>query len=65
MSWRTIAQPIIAKVLKETSGKPEPEIRKALFGTGDKRPRKADADRLAEWERLYGRRAVDVCEKTT
>lgn len=30
-TWRNDAAPIIAKVLKETEGKTEPEIKKALF----------------------------------
>jgi hypothetical protein len=30
MSWRSTALPIIARVLQETAGRPEPEIRKAL-----------------------------------
>lgn len=30
-TWRDIAAPIIAKVLKETKGKDEKEIKKALF----------------------------------
>jgi hypothetical protein len=30
MSWRTTSTPIIAKVLADTKGQPEPVIRKAL-----------------------------------
>ena len=30
-SWRDIARPIVAKVLADTAGKPEPQIRSALF----------------------------------
>ena len=30
-TWRDVARPIIAKVLEETKGKPDIEIRQALF----------------------------------
>jgi hypothetical protein len=30
MSWRSLAAPIITRVLEETKGQPEPVIRKAL-----------------------------------
>lgn len=80
MSWRETAQPIIAKVLKDTAAKPEAEIRKALHdaypfgerryhpykiwldeiqrqrGTKGRMPKKADVQKLQEWEQLYGRR---------
>ena len=80
VSWRERAQPIIAKVLREMSGKPEAEIRKVLYdvypfgvrqyhpykiwldeikrqrGTKGRMPRKADVQKLEEWEALYGRR---------
>jgi hypothetical protein len=40
MSWRDSARPIIARVLSETAGKPEAEIRKALFDAYPYGPRK-------------------------
>jgi hypothetical protein len=81
-SWREVAAPIIEKVLADTAGKSEGEIKLALYDAypfGERQyhpykiwldeirqqrgirsigPRRADKEKLAEWERIYGKRSV-------
>ena len=49
--WRSVAAPVIAKVLKENTGKPEKEIKKALreaypFGQRSFHPYKTWCDEI-------------------
>jgi hypothetical protein len=62
-TWRAIARPIIAKVLKETQGKDEKEIRKALtdsypFGPRQYHPYKVwlDEIKIQRDKRQFGQR---------
>jgi hypothetical protein len=65
MAWRDYARPIIQKVLKETKGLDEKEIRKALkeaypFGERNYHPYKVwlDEIKVQRGKRQFGRKKV-------